>query len=60
MIDNQLFTIFAQAPTPPAIASFWKAILDHKVTTIFMLCSFDDPIRGHQSDPYWPKSETTI
>jgi protein tyrosine phosphatase len=46
IVDGNDFAIFAQAPTPTAIESFWEAIYEKNVKTIIMLCSFYDPRRG--------------
>lgn len=46
VVDNQLYAIFAQAPTPKGVEHFWYAVYHFNIKRIIMLCSFEDPRRG--------------
>lgn len=40
VLDNQIYGIFAQAPTPKGLEHFWYAVYHFNVKRITMLCAF--------------------
>jgi hypothetical protein len=44
--DNNIYAIFAQAPVRSAVFDFWYALYHFEVKSVFMLCAFEDKIRG--------------
>ena len=59
LVDNKIFTIFSQAPVAP-FDNFWEAAYYKNVSLVVMLCMFNDPRRGKQSERYWPNEKETV